>query len=172
MLKGRLGVVNSDKQSDVVDGHLFARLVIAALFVEWHVLVATVKNDLVAAPDLCELCEHLDDALAEPLSLSVLVHNDVLDVATQPCVAQELELDEERAARYDLIGGDVEKDNGVVCVGRGELERKLLGPRGEANVRCLGEIGKDAQMAAMVVVTSQRTHRNVVGKEVFDRLRY
>ncbi|KAI3479138.1 hypothetical protein L1887_58840 [Cichorium endivia] len=38
------------------------------------------------------------------------------------------------------------------CVGSGELERKLLRPCSQTDVGCLCEVGKDAQVAAVVVV--------------------
>lgn len=82
---------------DKVHGHLFASLVVSALFIERHILLAAIQDDLVAASLLADLSQHLDDALAQPFPLAVLVDDNVLDVTAQPGPPQELVFDKQRA---------------------------------------------------------------------------
>lgn len=146
-----------------VHSHLIARFMIAALFIEGNILFAAIENHLVASSLLGDVRENFDDSLTQAFGLTVLVNDDILNVSTRAAASQEFELDKHGTACDDLVGVCVDEDDRVVCVGRRELEGELLGPRGEADVRGLREVGENAKVSAVVVVAGERSDDDVFG---------
>ena len=105
------------------------------------VVVAAVEDGLVAAADLADVRERLDDPQPELLPLLLLVDRDVLDVPHAPEPAQELALEEHAARADDAVRGRVNDDDGEVRLWRGLHRAELLAPGGGADV---GRGGQDA----------------------------
>jgi hypothetical protein len=82
--------------------------------------LATVQNTLVAPDLLGDVVERLDDAQAELLALLVLGHGNVLDVADEPEVVDELALDDEGAGADDLVRGVEDREEEILIVVLGE----------------------------------------------------
>lgn len=95
--------------------HLEARALEPTLNVEPLVGLAAVENALIAADLLGNRVQRLDDAQPELLALLVLGDRDVLDVADQAHVMDELALDND-GARADHYVRLVADHQDVVCV--------------------------------------------------------
>jgi hypothetical protein len=103
----------------IVMGHLEPGSPEATLYIEALVRLGAVQDALVAADLLGDEVEGLDDAQAELLALLVLCDGNVLDVADEPQLVDELALHDQRACADNLVGavGDAEEEVFVVALG-------------------------------------------------------
>jgi hypothetical protein len=93
----------------------------------------------------------LDDAYPELLSLLLLVHGDILNVAHAAQSAQELALDKQRASAYDSVRRLVDYNERVVRL-RGRAHRIELGdPRRFTEIGRDSENRKDCEMPSTMV---------------------
>lgn len=98
-----------------LENHLVAAVGVAALFVEGHVLVGAVENDLVCSDLLGDGCEGVDEMETELLALFRRRHGNVFDVAGRGAVVDQLSLNHHRADRHNPVLV-ADNDHVVVCV--------------------------------------------------------
>lgn len=90
-----------------------------AFLVEWYVVFAAVQNDLVAAHDLCNLFQRVDDPQSQFSPLHRFCYCNVLDVANDTATMRELALKKDCSDTNNLIRRLLYDDNGEVSVATG-----------------------------------------------------
>lgn len=125
-----------------VFGHLIFLFRVATFFIEGNIGVAAVKNCLVAATVLADMCEGLDDAHTQFFPLLTLVDSDIFDVADGTKTPQELVLNEDSAYANDFVSRLVDDDYAIVRLGQRPQGTKLSHPRVLPEIVNHGEHGE------------------------------
>jgi len=131
--------------------HFILLLLETAFLVEGDVGVAAVEDGFVTTRGLADVGESLDDAKTEFLSLLRLVYRNVLDVSDGAKSAEELALNEKRSDSHDLVGVDVEDDDGKVSVRCGAHGIELGQPSTFSGVCNDCEDGENGEVTAVMV---------------------
>ena len=76
--------------------HLVFFLHQSEFFVERHILIRTIEDDLVATIPHCLVNQRLDNRQAQTLSPSIRTYNDVLDVSHLAALVNEFVLHQQR----------------------------------------------------------------------------
>ena len=141
-----------------VEPHLKLGAPVAALLVEGRVLVRAVEDHLVAACFARELSEPSQQRAADPAPARLFVRDDVLDVAGARRAAEELGLDDERAAgdHPPVALGDAD-----AAVAAGVAHAR---PR---RVEALAGAGALARLLSGVVTVATGTTADMLGSHSF-----
>ena len=138
--------------------------VIAELLVVLAQPVLALEADLVAAEFLAHLTEHVEKHLAEALAAKLLINDHVLDATACARASNELLLVDERHRGNHFVDARLLDDACVVgaVAALHVVEATLVVDF--ADVADLGELSEQIEVAALVVVASQRSQRQVVAQ--------
>lgn len=120
--------------------------------------LGAVEDGLVATHAFADLSKGSDDVVAELLALLLLADADLLDVAADAPVPDELDLCDQASRGYEPVCILVDDDDDVVGLRLGVAHPvELLCPPFLTHVDRLGQVAKDVEVAPVVVCPAQRS---------------
>ena len=94
------------------------------------ILLTTIQKHLVSTETLTNARQSVNNPLAQPFSLNILIHGNILNMTCLVAPSNELVLHEQRPDGTDPIVGFRKDDNGVVCLWKGFQPVELRCPCG------------------------------------------